>query len=729
MGQEQIAGQTSIGVKPGDNPAPVQAPPVPQAAPMPAPQSATPAMAAPMMAQPESAPPPAPVAVPDVSPSAQDFIKQMESDGGEGEAPAQPGHPLLNQVKDILSNDLQSIRAKFKMGLARNAQEEETVLEQVYGKGNIKPGPDGSLMVRPEGAKAFKKFKNDQDFMDFANPMASLLLKQIQNAPETLAQLPGMAAQLGGTAAGTVAGFLSPVPGGAVVGGFAGGVLGSKAQKYVNQKIAESLGQNDPAYQYENKISSLADVMQNDYVQGAIGAVGGAFYKHGAMKAAENTALLAKGLTQEEATVLQGASKNEKSFANFVSSLRSYRDHFFPSEPSEESAGRQVMGASKKAMDDLGERIGAMKSDIGSEQLRQNRYLSPDDFLDAIKKDLTPHGITFDEVTGKASSSAARATLPSNVNPLLGLYDEALSSKYSKEGGMTIEETERHLEALKKYADYEAANLSPNSPAKLYRNAGSALRSDRAAHVAELYGGKDTPDAEFFKQSMSEFSQKIDSYNTLQGAFMDPVTQDAMAKKLSSSPSDLGVDAINSMEQILGADHPAIKNVKSSVVNRLIGKFSSGGSINADGFSKYLENPDNANFVGKLFEKPQDATVLKILLGQAKELQGATTATGKVMALVDRASDLMVRNTPGGKEAMGIMSDLTGNNKASIDYLKRVTLNRLFETAYGEERRKALLDTLGSIDKLTSTSKIVEVPLKLGSKMEMVKKYVPLVTQ
>lgn len=717
-GQEQIAGQTGIGVKPGQNPAPVQSPPVvPQIAPPQQPVAQTPIEQPQAVAtapeQPSAETQQAIQGLEQPSQQTQDMIKQLE--GGTAAAPT-PEHPILSKIKEDVMDEFQSLKdafskkgieAKMRAGLARTPTEEENAFKQVYGD---------------DAEKMLKKYKTPDKFMHAANPMFDLFFHQLQRIPEVAAQLPGMAANAATTVAGAAGGAaVGGVPG-AIAGGAAGGAAGSRAEQYINQQMSEQLKQNDPKYKYKNIIQNIA---------GAVGgAVGGGFAASQAMKMATNSALLAKGLTQEEAGLISGASKSEKGIANFVSSLKEYANQTLPTKETglAGTPGEQVVGASDHAFEELGKSISAMKSSIAAKQSEEGKYLQPDNFMKAIRESLAPHKVVFDEVTGGAPSSKdSSVTLPKGSDPLLDWYNEANRSKYSENGGMTIDEVERHLKGLSEHAKY-GSDPSINSSVPLYAKARAALSADRAAHVADLYGaveGQPLPkDADFFNKAMANYKDKAASHDVIQASFMDPANQKAMAQQLASSSGKNGAEAIGAMENILGEAHPAVRNVKASVLNRLIDKYSANG-VDAEGFSRYMNNPDNENFIKTLFDKPEDATVLRVILGQAKFLKGAVAPTGSIKAVLDKMGDFLERN-PGGKEAMKLISNISDNNKVSVDHLKQRALNRLSETAYGDERRQAIMDTYNSLNSLTSNSKVVEVPLKTDKGSSLIKKYVLL---
>lgn len=716
-------------------------------------------------------------------------IESLSPDAAEATDPkSQAQQSLFEKLKSGLTEDLQQIKGKFRTGIARNGVEQQNGLEQVFGQGNVKFVGD-EFWVRPETG-SWRKFKSEEHFGSMINPLMNYAARKLMELPEMASHLPGDVARMGGQAIGAAGGFaLGNLPG-AVAGGFAGGVTGSKIGKSVDQKMNEFLNQNDPTFQYQNRLSSIGDALQNDYVQGAMGAVQGGMYAHAAKRAANAVALAERGIVDVipeggdvspvTATTKILASPEESQFSKYVSAVKSFKDVFFSPVETEGvqaglTPGQDALGVSKKIMNDLGDRISALKGDAAQLQMSKNSYLQPDNFTQFVQKELKKHGVVFDadgmvnygettkgthafsspsgngpsevgagyglsypaqqpEAPGKwvtvgggetINQTELNGTAPANIKTLMKLSDEAVSSKvFSKEQGMTAQRAEDFLSALSSHADYEMQHPSPNSSEELFRGARDALDSDRISHYHGLFGGEDSEAARLFSSTMRDYSQKIGSYRQVTSAFDTPGKVELMGKKLSAQGSAKALDAMDNFAVVLGTDSPQYKNLRSDVLSNIIDKSVDGGKINAKMISGYFKNKDNQPLLNRLFDGDvKSKNLMGIILSQGEEMQTATEMSLQNKGLIKEFTKMAADKLGAGKY-LNFVAKLMGNSKSGMDYASQACLD-LIHSAVGQEQKEAMMQQLNSLDSFRSRAQVIDVPMKVDGRVQIIKKYMP----
>jgi hypothetical protein len=723
----EVMGAVGQGVQPKDNPDP-------SLAPTPTGGTAVDMNSLPA-APPPGANPPAPPAQPpaaqpdqqpqgDRAPASQpgddDAAKQMDALLSQHQASQQPDDSALGKIKDWLSGEVQTFKANFRAGIARNSTEETTGLQQVYGADNVKVA-DGNIMVKKPGQKAFSKFNEDEAARWMhAALLGPALSHPVQSAGWLASQIPGMATQGAMTAGGVAAGAAAGGVPGAIAGGAAGGGLGSAAAKTVNQWINENLGQADPNFKYENKMSSLGDILNNDYVQAGLGAIGGSFTANAAVKAAQKASLVAKGLTSEEIAAV-GAAKgsSDEALAKFTSALDQFHQTITPSiqtsgTESGVSMGREAMGAKNSIMNYWGKKIGAIEDDAAAEGLTKDKYLRPDNFFEYLKDKLPDYGVAFDEQGNiDASKSSLQETAPDGVKKLMGLYQQAKnvsSADVLKDGGMNIREVRPYLDALQTGANNSIGDAAGR---RLFNESRVALNADRANHMAEVFAGDNSTAADTYKQAMGEYSVNSKAADVIGNQFNTPGKQDLMAKKISAADTGQALDTTRAIRAILGDDSPYWQNIKSGVIGRLMDK---GGGDNFKALSGFIKNPDNKPFLQEILGDDKNINGLKMVLSQGEDLQNATKITEKNGSGLRGMINFGIDHMP-GPPAVKSLVKLTGGNKAAIDYSYDTLLSGV-KKAIGQEQKEALLKTINALDDYKSQATLVNAPIgKSGNKI------------
>lgn len=711
MGMEQMLG---TGIQPQDNPSPIPggAPPA-QAQPTPSPdtQNFLKQMGGGGAPQPQA---PAP-ALEGPSPDVQQFLKEMGSDGEV--KPPEPHEGFVSQVKAKILDDLQDAKAKFRMGAARNETERTNALEKAFGPENIKVnGKD--IMVRTEGSKSWKKY-DEGSFLKMAEPflkygfnqgLASLVPGLAGGAPQALTQ--GAIA-----GAGAVAGAFAGGPAGAVAGGAAGGAAGHFAGNYIAQKENELLGQDDPNYKHDNKVGLIADTV--------LGGVGGGMASRGISRAAQEASLLAQGLSEEGASAITKLSPGESNYAKLVSALKTFREHISPAvqgpSPHGNSIAEDVVGASKALREDLGKSISSLKDEASVIQKDTGKFLKPDDFVSHVKEQAKKYGAEFDTSGKFDKASDLSKTAPPGMKDLLDLHDEAISSQYNPQGGMSIDRTEAMLKSLSDRAGYEKANKTGGD--QLFSTARTALDADRVAHVAELFGGQDTHEAKMFTQFMADYSNNIKAHNLIEKQFNTQGKIDLFANALAKN-TPKALDGLDAIEQVFGTQSTQFKNVKASVLDSLVDATARDGKINGDAMLGFVGK--NKPLMSRLFAGDEkDLGIFKSILGQAKELQGAQEMTPKLAASISHFVDLAGHKLglPGGK-FVSTLSKLTGNNKSAIDATKEALLEQM-QKAVGPAQKKIIMDQRAALNSFTSMADVVSVPIKKGDATGYLRQYLP----
>lgn len=740
-------GGTNVPVGPRDLASPAAPPSTPSNIPPTAPN--------PMQGAQAPAPQPQPSAAPtQAQPSSQapqeDSVDALFKKAGLGpqEQPAkEPEAPFLQRVRDTINEDIQKIEAKFKMGVARNPNEQKTALEQVFGADNIK-FVDGKIKIRHEGQKGFKSW-SPEAFTMFVNPIATLVGKAINEMPENAGRLAGMVTQGGIQAVGAVAGGVAglsvgyPTVGAAIGGGIAG-VLGSRASRLVNQGMNQLLGQEDPSYHHENSIATIGDAINNDWVQGALGAGMSAYGVHASVKAANNAELASRGLSDQAVDAVNklnsgnGLTNEQQAFPKWVSALKSFKEMFFPVTETEGtkagmSAGQEAIGVAEKNMSDLGANIGVLNDEAASLQKSKSTpsnpvYLKPDEFSQYTKQQLQKHGVEFtDEGFVDKDKTDLSVTAPSNVKLLMNANDEAAQAKlYSQEKGLSVEKTQLLLDTLANQADYERDHPSSNSSEQLFRGARDALSTDRVTHYNQLFNGEDSVESQLFKQTMGEYSQKKASLDIIRKQFNDPGKIELFAKKLTAAGSPTALNGLDAFKHILGEDSPQWSNLKSELVGNILETGYQGDKINASTVNGFLSNKDNKPFLNRMFGDDQKpVNVLKSIVSQGEQLQSSNDLSSTAKAAMKMFVNFSAEHIPYGKSFVSAVSKLTGNNAASINYASEALLDAV-KTASSSEQKDAMLGQLKELNQFKAGAKIVEAPMKVGDTTKYIRKYLPV---
>lgn len=649
--------------------------------------------------------------------------------------------PLMGKIKNFLGSEVQNFKARFRSSLARTGTEELTGLEKVYGKDNVKVSGN-NLWVRPEGSRNFKKFNEDEtsSWLHYAaQAFGPLGAQVIENPAGSLAQLPATLAQGGAAAVGAALGFASPIPGGAALGGFGGGVAGSKLAKAYTGAMNEWLGQADPNFHYENKLSSIGDAIQNDYVQGAMGAVGGAMYARSATKAAASAALASKNLTQPEVSAVISAAPKEEALAKWTSALKEFHETVVPQVQTAGteagvSAGQEAMGIGEHIENYWGKKIGAIEQEASNLQVAKKSFLQPSEFSKFVNDELPKYGVRFTE-SGDIdfNKTVLQKSAPENIRSLMDLYQEskdavgrsAVHGVSDEQPGLAIQHARQIIGKLGD--EGEALKVSKPTAARMFFQAKTALNVDRAAHMKELFGGEKSLAAATYRDAMVEYSEKSRGMDVMRSMFSTSEKQDAMAKALSGVGSARSLEGVNAIRSVLGNDSPYWQNIRSEMVGRIISRGSESGEFNPKVINQWLNNVDNKALVNTLFEgKTKDLNTMKLIMAQGGDaLQQATgSPTAKAKAIIGAFVHLASEHLPGAK-ILRPLTALTGGNKMAIDSARTALLEGMSK-AVGAEQRNAMLESLNAIDSYTAKSQIVDVMTKSGGKMLGIKKYLPV---
>ena len=667
------------------------------------------------------------------------LLESMGAGGGEEAAPTNPNTPFLEHIKNRILEQYKQSKAEFRSGVSRNPKEQQTGLEKVYGPENVKV-LNKEVWVKPDSEKGWKKF-NESEFKKTGDAFILDTLSALNISPEEIAaKIPGMVGQGISSAAGAAAGFVAGGMPGAVAGGFGGGVAGSKLSKEADQKINEMLHQADPDFKYENKLDSIANIMQNDYVQGLFGAVGGAFYAHAAKRSAEVVALLHKGLSEPEIKQIQSLSAKDTNFGKFVSSLKEFKEHFFPIEETEGmkkglKISEDAMGAAKANVDAVGKQIGVIDDEISGLQEATGSYLRPTEFQASVREQLEQHGVKF-KPDGKVKyakdadgpGTRLSVTTPDGAQKLMNMNDEMVDLINSSEAGLPVKRTNSFLDTLQQNIQ-EQVKMGRSDSSLMFTKARGALGADKVSHYNELLGGKDTPAAKHFAGVMAEYSKKNEAIKSVLSLINTDAKIAKTAQIISKNGSAQSAEAMTNFRTILGSESKEWNNLRGEVLGRIIDKSAFAGELRAKTMLDFISNTDNKDLMKILFNgDKQQLNLFTMIMSEGKGLQNAQVLTSKAKAVVDLAVDVFGKWIP-GKNYMRTISQFTNNNKASIDYFAESLLKNI-NKAVGTEQRAVMLEQYAMLNELKSSSQVVHTPMvktKLaeGSRLEAVRRYKP----
>jgi len=652
---------------------------------------------------------------------ADDLLSQIDSQvEGIKHIPEDGLRSLGQGMWEHLPQELKVIGAQMRARLGRNPKEQKQAFESMFGAENVKDGPGGSLLFRPNKDENFRKM-DDKVY----GPIADFVIFNALNAIPLAANVGTQTMTTG--EGGPVGLALSGAAGGAAEGLTRQGMI--SALNKVSAQPQTGSGIEDVAK--STAVNAVASPIIGGTLLGArnlIGKVGSAISKEFplATEAIERTA---------------GAATTK--LASIRNAFNQFLDVVYPhasslDEPEVFAGG--LKNVFDKAEDRLGGMVGQIKGEVTSMANQQGKKVSMDNTLKSLKDTLTDYGYGFPR--GKADNTEIGLIDADKLNlvkpDVQGALDK-LANHYNKlvgqagaEGGTLPEEMFSDIEKLGKLSKFDKktpTTTGADEAARLYEKVWKGSVSDRNAFINQMYApnGSKIPGvtSDNWINEFQRFHDQIGAVRDMKGILRDEGSRETFLNAILGGNKAEKANFLEATKNVLGNDSPEWNGLQGQMVNYLIKKFSPNGYVQAGSLLKYINNVDNEAVVSRLFDK-KDLTVFQKMLLEGAKAEGQSSLTDIQKSAVREGVKMLMKHSVEPVQAVhNIMSGL-GSSKTKVNYLLDEGFQDMIDSAEGPALKAKIIEARRLMESLTSNMKVADIPTTLQNGVRTtVKRYVP----
>lgn len=694
-----------------------------------------------------------------------DIFKQIDAQGesedavpGEGLVTyRKPGESAFQAAMRNVPETLKAVGAEMRGRIDSNPKNMLIAFQSMYGKDNVKVGAGGKVMFRPEAGQKFRSV--DEGLF---NPLTDFILFNALGALPTVANIGTQAA-------------LDPE-----VGPIAGGAAGGAADTLVKQGLQGALDQVSNIPQERQNLQN--EILWNSGINAAAPAVvrGGIAGARAAGRfAMEKVPQVARAAESVFGAASKGAewvgTEAAQKLAQIRTGFNEMRSQLFPESvgKTQSQVGQELMGAVEAEQLRLGREVGAIKEQAVALAKERDMKSPMTNARKKISETLKGYGYHTDPDTGLLQKEGARTAvyridpvfaedplLPGAKIPTdrtmertiefgggsqsgisgfdsglqqLADFHNRLVGEGIADGGTKLDQIFNDIDLL---LDPKSrwGNEAGSALQGVYRGIRGAVTSDRNDLMNQLFAtaGASGNDAEkilgqTWKNSFERFSQNQDAVSRMKTLFYDKEERKTLVDAFNKSSTPDKNQFIEDVAHVLGTDSKEYNMFRGALFENMVDSaIKPNGVVDAKKISKSLVDPSNTEYLGKVFNKSEVATLNRMAI-EGQNIIDKYEPSQKSFNVFVKGMETLGKIGMDPSQMVKTMFGISGSSKSLVDYMTDKGFMEMLERAQSPEIKMNILRAKSMTENAVSKMKILDVktPIEKGFE-KSAKRYVPV---